>query len=79
MLGSGGQIRASFLALRPDIVPQVWTDELRTLESAVPAQEAELVHETIQSLREESRRVFANSTINPSGAVSIGQVHRAAR
>ena len=68
MLGSYVKL-GQFLALRPDIVPQVWTDELRTLESAVPAQSTELVHETIQrAYGKKSEEGLRDSTINPSGA-----------
>ena len=46
MLGSYVKL-GQFLALRPDIVPDVWTKELRTLENAVPPQATALVHDTI--------------------------------
>ena len=42
MLGSYVKL-GQFLALRPDIVPDVWTKELRTLENAVPPQATDLV------------------------------------
>ena len=46
MLGSYVKL-GQFLALRPDIVPDVWTKELRTLENAVPPQATALVRDTI--------------------------------
>jgi len=77
MLGSYVKL-GQFLALRPDIVPQVWTDELRTLESAVPAQSTQLVHETIQrAYGKNVDEVFAEFDDKPVGSASIGQVHRA--
>ncbi len=77
MLGSYVKL-GQFLALRPDIVPQVWTDELRTLESAVPAQSTQLVHETIQrAYGKKVDEVFAEFDNKPVGSASIGQVHRA--
>ena len=77
MLGSYVKL-GQFLALRPDIVPQVWTDELRTLESAVPAQSTQLVHETIQrAYGKKVEEIFAEFDNKPVGSASIGQVHRA--
>ena len=77
MLGSYVKL-GQFLALRPDIVPQVWTDELRTLESAVPAQSTKLVHETIQrAYGKNVSDVFESFDDEPVGSASIGQVHRA--
>ena len=77
MLGSYVKL-GQFLALRPDIVPQVWTDELRTLESAVPSQSTELVHETIQrAYGKKVEEVFAEFDNKPVGSASIGQVHKA--
>ena len=77
MLGSYVKL-GQFLALRPDIVPQVWTDELRTLESAVPAQSTKLVHETIQrAYGKNVSDVFESFDDKPVGSASIGQVHRA--
>ena len=79
MLGSYVKL-GQFLALRPDIVPQVWTDELRTLESAVPAQSTKLVHETIQrAYGKNVREVFETFDEKPVGSASIGQVHHVAR
>ena len=77
MLGSYVKL-GQFLALRPDIMPEVWTDELRTLESAVPAQSSLLVRETIrQAYGKPVEEVFASFDDKPVGSASIGQVHRA--
>ena len=77
MLGSYVKL-GQFLALRPDIMPEVWTDELRTLESAVPAQSSSLVRETIrQAYGKPVEEVFASFDDKPVGSASIGQVHRA--
>ena len=77
MLGSYVKL-GQFLALRPDIVPQVWTDELRTLESAVPAQSTQLVHRTIErAYGKKIEDIFETFDDRPVGSASIGQVHRA--
>ncbi|KAH8047318.1 hypothetical protein JL722_13130 [Aureococcus anophagefferens] len=78
MLGSYVKL-GQFLALRPDIVPDVWTKELRTLENAVPPQATALVHDTIcRSYNVESvNEIFKTFDDTPLGSASIGQVHRA--
>ena len=78
MLGSYVKL-GQFLALRPDIVPDVWTKELRTLENAVPPQATDLVRDTIcRSYDVESvHEIFKTFDDKPLGSASIGQVHRA--
>ena len=77
MLGSYVKL-GQFLALRPDIVPQVWTDELERWNLPCPLRVLNLVHETIQrAYGKNVEEVFAEFDNKPVGSASIGQVHRA--
>ena len=78
MLGSYVKL-GQFLALRPDIMPPTWTDELRSLESAVPARATALVRATIEDAYgvDDVSAIFAEFDDAPLGAASIGQCHRA--
>ena len=69
MLGSYVKL-GQFLALRPDIAPPVWTKELRTLESAVPARAADLVRTTIRDAYgvDDVGEIFATFDDEPLGA-----------
>jgi len=66
-------------ASREDFVPKQYTERLRTLENAVPAEKGELFART-QVERELGRpisEVFENFEDEPLGSASIGQCHSA--
>lgn len=66
------------MSTRPDLVPQDWVDEFKTLQNNVPGVDFEI----IQKLLEEEfpgqvTRLFRSIEPKPLAAGSMGQVHRA--
>lgn len=67
-----------FLALRPDILPQEYCDELLRLTDRVPAAPWSVMRETIRAeLGEAPDKIFARIDTRPLAAGSIAQVHLA--
>jgi ubiquinone biosynthesis protein len=67
-----------FLALRPDILPQEYCDELLRLVDRAPSAPWEIIRETIKNeLAAEPETLFASLSTRPLAAGSIAQVHMA--
>lgn len=67
-----------FLALRPDLLPQEYCDELLRLADRVPPSPWEAIREIIRTdLGEDPKKLFAYIDEEPLAAGSIAQVHRA--
>ena len=65
-----------FLALRPDILPQEYCDELLRLVDQAPSTPWEVIRETItKELGEDPKTLFASVSPEPLAAGSIAQVH----
>jgi len=67
-----------FLALRPDILPQAYCDELLRLVDRAPSISWEVIRETIKAeLGADPEQLFARFSTRPLAAGSIAQVHLA--
>jgi ubiquinone biosynthesis protein len=67
-----------FLALRPDILPQDYCDELLQLVDRAPSTSWEVIRQTIRTeLGDDPEKIFARISKRPLAAGSIAQVHLA--
>lgn len=66
------------LSARPDLLPEVWIQELSQLQDAAPPLSLETVRSVLETDFERPlEELFASFEETPIGAASIGQVHRA--
>jgi ubiquinone biosynthesis protein len=67
-----------FLALRPDILPQDYCDELLRLVDRAPSTPWEVIRQTLRAeLGDDPEKIFARISTRPLAAGSIAQVHLA--
>lgn len=67
-----------FLALRPDILPQAYCDELLRLVDRAPSTSWEVIRQTLRAeLGDDPENIFARISPRPLAAGSIAQVHLA--
>ncbi|NEP33555.1 MULTISPECIES: AarF/ABC1/UbiB kinase family protein [unclassified Moorena] len=65
------------LSTRPDLVPQVFLDELTLLQDQLPAFENEVAYKFIEEeLGDRPENIFAELTEKPVAAASLGQVYK---
>jgi predicted unusual protein kinase regulating ubiquinone biosynthesis (AarF/ABC1/UbiB family) len=69
---------AQVFAIRADIIPQIYIEELRNLHDRVPPFPVSEVRKRIQSeLKRPTEDIFESFNAEPLAAASLGQVHRA--
>lgn len=77
-LGGGFLKLGQVLSARPDLLPEIWTQELSRLQDAAPSFPFERVREAVQEdLGASLEALFEQFEPEPIAAASIGQVHRA--
>ncbi|NEO81871.1 AarF/ABC1/UbiB kinase family protein [Moorena sp. SIO4G3] len=65
------------LSTRPDLVPQIFLDELTLLQDQLPAFENEVAYQFIEEeLGDRPENIFAELTEKPVAAASLGQVYK---
>jgi ubiquinone biosynthesis protein len=76
--GGGFLKLGQLLSARPDLLPEVWTQELARLQDAAPCFDFALVRQAIeQEFGATLEALFESFDPEPLAAASIGQVHRA--
>jgi ubiquinone biosynthesis protein len=69
---------AQLLSARPDLLPEVWIDELSRLQDAAPPVGFEEIRSVVEvDLGRPTEEIFDRFDEEPFAAASIGQVHRA--
>jgi len=66
------------LSTRPDLIPQEWADEFKSLQNSVPGVEYEEIEKVLeQEFGNRIHKLFRSIQKKPLAAASIAQVHRA--